>query len=179
MKTAGWLSAFVCALALMIGGWNYASAQRPVSERLAKDPRNITISLWAYHQHGVSPGTLVIDLRKLSGESSQIDVMRALLQSAEAHKESKFERVVLAYHGSSKFFMEGEYFQTLGKEYETQNPAYTLRTFPENVKKMDGTAAYGTLSGGMLGVLARQMEDLTEFSKAWYLDDALKDQVNS
>ena len=179
MKTAGRLGAFVCAIALMIGGWNYASVQRPVSERLAKDPRNETISLWAYHQYGVSPGTLVIDLRKLSGESSQIDVMRALLQSAEAHKDSKFDRVVLAYHGSSKFFLEGEYFQTLGKEYETQNPAYTLRTFPENVKKMDGTAAYGTWTGGMLGVLGRQMEDLSEFSKVWYLDDARKDQEST
>jgi hypothetical protein len=175
MKKAAWFGLSVCALALVIGGWNYAGAFQPVSSRLAQDPRNEKVSMWAYHQYGLVPGTLVIDLRQLSGEAANIDIMRALLQSAEAHKDAKFERVILAYKGSSKFYLEGDYFQTLGKEYATQNPGYTLRTFPENVKKLDGTAAYGSWSGGMLGVLARQMEDLAEFSKAWYLDEALKE----
>jgi hypothetical protein len=179
MKKAGWFGTTLCVIALVVGGWNYASAQRPVIERLSKDPRNEKLALWAYHQYGLVPGTLVIDLRTLSGEVSQIDVMRALLQSAEAHKDAKFERVVLAYRGSSKFYLDGEYFQTLGKEYETQNPTYTLRTFPENVKKMDGTPAFGTWTGGMLGVLGRQMEDLGDFSKGWYLDDARKEHENT
>lgn len=175
MKRAGWLGAAICAVALTVVGWNYASAHRPVAERLAKDPRNEKVSLWAYHQYGLVPGTLVIDLRRLNGDVASIDVMRVLLQSAEAHKDAKFDQVILAYRGSGKFYLEGEYYQSLGKEYGTQNPAYTLRTFPENVRNLDGTPAYGTWTGGMLGVLGKQMEDLAEFSKAWYLNDALQE----
>lgn len=177
MKKAGRFCAVVGVLALTVAGWNYTSAERPMAQRLAQDPRNEKLSLWAYHRYGLDPGTLVIDLRQLSGEVASIDVMRALLQSAEAHKDVKFDRVVLSYRGSSKFYLEGEYYQNLGKEYGTQNPAYTLRTFPEHVRKLDGTPAYGTWTGGMLGVLGRQMEDLAEFSKAWYLDDALQEHA--
>jgi hypothetical protein len=174
MTRAGWVGA-VCALALCVAGWNYLGAHRPVAERLAQDSRNEKITLLAHYQYGLVQGTLVIDLRGFNDNTAAVDVMRALLQSAEAHRATRFNRVVLAYKGTNKFFLDGAYYQMLGQEYESQNPVYTLRTFPENVHKMDGTAAYGTWSGGLLGVLAKQMEDLTQFSKDWYLDDAIKE----
>lgn len=70
--------------------------------------------------------------------------MRALFQSAAALKESRFGRVVLEYEGTPKFYLEGEYFQTLVREFGTNNPLYLLRTLPENVYKLDGTKAFGT-----------------------------------
>ncbi|WP_431107077.1 hypothetical protein [Variovorax paradoxus] len=88
------LFAAVAACALALIAWNYFGVHRPVSERLAKDPRNEKVSLWAYHQYGVMPSVLVIDLRKVDADAVTLDVMRALLQSAESQKSKRFERVV-------------------------------------------------------------------------------------
>jgi hypothetical protein len=174
MSKRVWLGVLGAVL-LTVASWNYFGAHRPVAQRLTQDQRNEKLTLWAYHRYGVVPGTLVVDLRGFRDDAAMVDVMRALIQSAEAHKDSKFERIVLAYKGTSKFLLDGAYFQKVGQEYESQNPVYTLRTFPENVFKLDGSAAYGTWTGGMLGVLGKQMEDLNQFSKDWYLDDALKE----
>lgn len=165
------------AIALSVGAWNYLVVHHPISRHLAQDQRNSKLTVWAYHRFGVQPHVIVIDLRGFSDDVSSTDVMRALLQAAEAHKASKFDRVVLAYKGTAKFLLQGDYFQTLGRDYGSQNPIYTLRTLPENVYRMDGSAAYGTWTGGVLGVMAKQMEDLTKFSRDWYLDDAVKESV--
>lgn len=171
MRKRIWLGVLT-AILVGVAGWNYFAVHRPIAQRLAVDPRNEKVTFWAYHRYGLVPGTLVVDLRALTDEAAMLDVMRALLQGAEALKSTKFERVLLAHKGITKFMLDGSYYQKLGQEYEGQNPMYTLRTFPENVYKVDGSPAYGTWTGGLLGVLTKQMEDLSEFSKAWYLDDA-------
>ena len=56
-------------------------------------------------------------------------------------------------------------------EFGTQNPVYTLRTLPENIRNLDGTHPYGTWTGGWLGVTSRQMEDLKQFSNDWFLTE--------
>jgi hypothetical protein len=157
-----------------VGLWNYFGAERPIAKRLSQDDRNEKVSVWGYYRYGLVPSTLVVDLRSFTEQAAMVDVLRALLQSAEAHKADRYDRVLLAYKGTPKFQLEGAYFQRLGAEFETQNPVYTMRTLPENVFKLDGSPAYGTWTGGMLGVLNKQMEDLKQFSQEWYLDDALK-----
>ncbi|WP_220270203.1 hypothetical protein, partial [Klebsiella pneumoniae] len=82
----------------------------------------------------------------------------------------KGSKVYLSYRGKDKFYLKGEYFKTLGQEYGIQNPVYTLRTIPENVYMLNGERAYSVWEGGLLGVMGKQMEDLSDFSKAWYLD---------
>ena len=62
----------------------------------------------------------------------------------------------------------------LGQEYEKQNPVYTMRTFPENVYGVDGTQAFGSWTGGLLGVLGKQMGDFSELHKQWYIADLTK-----
>ena len=52
-----------------------------------------------------------------------------------------------------------------------------MRTLPENVFKMDGTAAFGTWTGGWLGVVGKQMEDFSEFHKQWYISDLAKASI--
>lgn len=88
---------------------------------------------------------------------------------AERKKDQSFERVVLSYKGSSKFQLEGSYFHTLGSDYEFQNPAYTLRTLPENVYELDGSPTFGSWTGGLIGVVGKQMEDLNQLHARWYL----------
>jgi hypothetical protein len=169
----------LAALTLSLVCWNYFGAYRPAAQRLAQDPRNEKLALWVHYQYGLRPGTLVVDLRRLGDDAAMVDIMRALLQSADAHKTSRFDRVLLAYRGTSKFMLDGEYFQKVGLEFDRQNPIYTLRTFPENVLRFDGSRAYGQWTGGWLGVVGKQMEDMNQFVRDWYLDDALRERVAS
>ena len=98
-----------------------------------------------------------------------------MLQFAEKIKNKQFNKVYLSHKGEDKFYFKGDYYQNLGKEYELQNPVYTLRTMPENVYLLNGEHAYGVWDGGWLGVMNKQMEDLNTFAKDWYLNDVIKD----
>jgi hypothetical protein len=165
------LGAIILVAICTIAGWNYIAAQRPASEVIGKDPRNAGISVFAHYEGFVNPNVLVFDLRSISGSNSPIDVSRVLLQYADKVQEKSFSQVILSYRGTPKFMLKGEYFRTLGREYDFQNPVYTLRTLPENVYNIDGTPAFGTWTGGWLGVVGKQMENLNDFHKRWYLAD--------
>lgn len=145
------LLATVAACAFALASWNYVAAHRSVSERLAQDARNQNVSLWAYHRYGVMPSVLVIDLRKVDADAAAVDVLRALFQSAQSHNARRFDKVLLAHRGTPKFALDGAYYAQLGQEFGERNPVYTIRTFPRNARKLDGTPAYETRSGGMLG----------------------------
>jgi hypothetical protein len=114
---------------------------------------------------------LVFNLERVTSQNSPMDVFRTFLQFADAVKHKRYGRVELAHRGTTKFIMAGEYFAQLGAEYGEQNPIYTLRTFPEHLYRPDGTSAYGTWTGGMIGVLGKQMEDFNDVHRQWYIDD--------
>ena len=160
----------VIAVALAIVGTNYVNLQRPLSHVLDNDPRNKDIKVSAHYQYFVNPHVLVYDLREVPGSSSPVDITRVMLQFAEQIKGRPFESVELNHRGQEKFVLKGDYFKKLGDEYGSQNPVYTFRTLPENLYKPDGKSAYGTWTGGLLGVLGRQMEDVTDFHRSWYID---------
>jgi len=157
-----------------VAAFNYIGVQRPLSEVLKADERNKGIDARAHYQYYVVPSKLVFDLRDISETNSAADVTRALLQFAATQKEKSYAEVALAYRGTPKFKLQGTYFHTLGAEYGTQNPVYTMRTFAENVYQLDGTAAFGTWTGGILGVMSKQMEDFNDFHKQWYITDLSK-----
>ena len=151
----------------------------PVSRLLAKDERNAKVSVWTYFRYGVQPSVVVFDLRSVDDGAASVDVMRVLLQAASALKDSTFDRVILAHAGEAKFLLEGKFFKQVGEEFGQQNVVYTLRTFPENVYKLDGKAAYGTWTGGVLGVMGKQMEDLNAFSRDWYINDMAREAAKA
>lgn len=152
--------------------WNYTAVQKPLGTVIENDPRNAGIVVKAHFGNYVAPNELVFDLKSVGSDKSPADVFRLFLQFSESLKDRQFSKVVLAYNGTPKFQLKGEYFQQLGREYATQNPVYTMRTFPENLYKLDGTQAFGQWTGGWLGVLQKQMGDFTEFHKQWYINDA-------
>ncbi len=161
----------VIAVTLIIAGANYFQLQRPMGLVCDEDPRNEGIKVFVHYRYFVDPTVVVYDLRAVSEKSSPMDVTRVLLQFAVRQKEKSVTAVELAYKGQEKFRIQGEYFKTLGNEYGTQNPMYTIRTLPENLYKPDGKQAFGNWTGGMLGVLGRQMQDFTEWHRAWYIND--------
>jgi len=150
---------------------NYITLQKPLSDVINSDPRNEGITLSSHYSYYVYPSELVLDIKDVAGDKSAADVFRVLLQYAEKLEKISFNRVILASKGNTKFLLEGGYFKKLGEEYGTQNPVFTMRTFPENIYKPDGQRAFGSWTGGMLGVLEKQMEDFAEFHKQWYIED--------
>lgn len=157
-------------------GFNYATAFGPMRSAIADDPRNAGIAAYAYHQYLLDPSVLVIDIRGIGDTIAPTDVTRLLLQFAAKRKEATYKRVILATRGTPKLQFEGSYFKTLGEEFGTQNPMYTIRTMPENTYDLDGKQAFGTWTGGVLGVLSKQMEDVVDLHKRWYIEDLSKAQ---
>jgi len=82
-------------------------------------------------------------------------------------KENDFDKVDLACGGENIFVLDGAAYKTIGQEYTTQNAIYTIRTFPEKLKFPDGSPAYETWTGGILGVMGQQMEDFNNCMVKW------------
>ena len=142
----------------------------PLQKTIADDARNKGVEAKAYYGNmGLS--ILVFDLTKISASNSRLDVFRVFLQFAKALKDKRFDSVQLAWRGKVKFVVSGEYFQKLGQEFDSQNPMYTIRTFPENLRTVGGERAFSEWEGGVLGVLKAQMDDFNHFHDQWYLDD--------
>ena len=167
------IAASVAAVIVVCGVWalNYLSVDRPLQQVLSADQRNQVVKAEAHFGGWVNPDTLVFDLTDVSGSATRMDVFRAFLQYAEAMKDRNFTAVVMATRGKSKFTLEGSYFQELGREYGTENPIYTIRTFPIHLTAMDGSKPFSEYEGGIFAVLEKEMEQFTEFSDEWYVND--------
>lgn len=134
------------------------------------DERNQGVRVAAYFRHPFNTTVMVFDLEDVSGRNSRSDVFRVLIDFAEAVKEKPVEEVELAFRGMTRFTMSGSHFRKLGEERRTQNPMYTIRTFPENLKTPDGRRAYPEWTGGILGVVNQQMEEFNDVHDKWYLE---------
>lgn len=155
----------------LVYGYNYVRLQSEINSVIAGDSRNTGIGVSVHYAYYVDYSTLVYDLRSIDSGNSMADVFRLFLQFSDKVQSQRFTEVELLHKGKMKFTMAGDYFGTLGREYAVQNPVYTMRTFPENLKNPDGTRAYGEWTGGILGVALKQIEDFNDFHKRWYLED--------
>lgn len=166
----------VIAVIAAFGGmqvYSRSKLQAPLNTAISSDERNKGIKVSASYASLLPGSDLVFDLKEVSGTNNPTDVFRVFLQYAEAQKDKNFSKVILSHKGKKKFMIEGSYFKTLGKEYDGQNPMYTIRTFPEHVHDLSGKRAFSTWEGGMLGVVGKQMEDFNEFHQRWYINDLL------
>ena len=149
---------------------NYFSLQSLMNTLIKNDNRNSGIDVSVHYKYYIIPTSLVYDLRGISGPKTKMDVFRVLLQFAEKIDSKQFDEIILCYKGEERFLLDGSYYQTIGREYCIQNPVYTMRTFPENVKNTNGTSAFSSWSGGWPGVMSKQLEDFNEFNDGWYLN---------
>ena len=177
-----WVEALV--LLLVVGGivwvitWGPFSAnaglQSQMDQVLKDDSRNAVVHMNAYYS---GSDVIVLDMQALTGTGSRADVFRVVLQFAERMQAKDFQRVEFAFKGETKFFIVGSYFTQIGNEYSYQNPIYTIRTFPSNVYNLDGSHAYSTWTGGILGVLKEETEDFIDFHDLWYWNQILIDST--
>jgi len=170
------LVGFVLLLVCAVGGlwlYNETVLQKPLQRVLLNDPRNHIVQATAHFDGWVDTHTVVFDLTDVSGEASSTDIFRVLLQYAQAQRDNRYDNVILAAYGQKKFVIPGSYFQQLGQEYATQNPVYTIRTFPHHVTAMDGSQPFPEVYGGVFYVLPKELEQFKNFNERWYLNDFL------
>ena len=148
--------------------FNYMFLQRHMNDVISNDPRNKGVSVDVHYWNYINTKKLIYNLDGLSPNNSRADVFRILLQFAEEISSKKFNHVILACKGETKFYLKGDYFNKIGAEYSMQNPVYTMRTFPENVYSPTGEKAFSSWSGGLLGVVNKQMDDFNSFHDQWY-----------
>jgi len=130
------------------------------------DKRNEGFVGSLHYEYLVNYNSLVFSLDDVSYDYTIADVFRVFLQVADEMKDKDFTRFTFSYKGNKKFYIDGKYFKTLGKEYSIQNPLYTMRVFPSYLYKMDKTKAYSSLGG-----LISDYVDFTDFHENWYYDD--------
>lgn len=155
-------------------GFNYFTLTKPLDSVLKSDYRNNGIEVSAHYENYVNPNVLVFDIKNIDLKNSAADVFRVFLQYSSELKTKSFDKIILSSKGQPKFYILGSHFTEMGREYGTQNPVYIVRTFPENVYKMNGSKAFDSWTGGVLGVSIKQLEDFNDFSKKWFIDDKLK-----
>lgn len=135
-----------------------------------QDQRNEVVILYSYMRWGLDPSTVVLDLWGVSEGAAMLDVDRVLFDTAKALKDGSFSHIQLAFRGRPVFQMEGAYFRQIGAERDWQNPVYVIRTLPEHIYDMKGNPAFGTWTGGWLGVINKQMEGHADFHRRWYIN---------
>jgi len=160
------------ALALSILGCSVSSLEEEKNIILNKDIRNHVVNF-----NLSSDGKdLVFSVEDISNEGGPMDVLRVLFHTAEYFKDKKFERINLCFRGKVKFILKGVDFKVIGNDFGSQNPIYTLRTFPEKLLLSDGSSAYQRHQGGVLYLMKVQMEDLSGMNEAWYLKELLSEK---
>lgn len=160
------------ALLLAFSGVQGASAaglDAIADKVIESDPRNEGINI-AMSESG---NELHFCVNNIQSTHSPMDVFRTFLQSAVELKDESYTAVNLCFRGEDKFVLEGSDFRVLGEEYGTQNPAYTIRTFPEKLTDIAGQAAYPEHKGGVLYLLRVQMEDFRDMHGKWYMNELL------
>lgn len=165
--------AIVLAAAAIISV-NYISLHRHAASVTSSSSANEGIKVIVRYQWLVNPKVVIYDLRGVAGDKSAADVSRVLFRFAEKIKDREYKKVVISFQGNEKFHLDGVYFKKLGNEFAEQNPIYLIRTLPENLYKPDGSKAFGSWTGGWLGVMSKQMDDFNNFHRQWYIDDAIK-----
>lgn len=175
MKILYWILGIIIVLSIGIYSYNYFTLSKPVKSIVNEDYRNEGIDFEVHYKNYINVNTFEFNLKSVSSQKAAVDVFRVLLQTSSALKNSHFEKVELEYNGTQKFFLKGDYFRQLGREYGEQNPVYVMRTFPENLFHPNGNTAYDKWEGGLLGVMGKQIEDLNDFHKKWYLNDMMRE----
>lgn len=147
---------------------NFGLFQLPVDQVLERDQRNRGMAVRAHWRWYVDPTVLVYDLRAAAPDTTGVDVLRALLQFAYRQKGRRFDRVVLAWQGTSRFYIDGADFADLGRQYVTRSPTDTMVVVPPLVHRLDGSRAYPAVAGqGWIEQQQKQLLDFNSFINAW------------
>ena len=122
----------------------------------------------AYYDGTISTDVVVFDL--IDGGSStarRIDPVHLLLQFSDELDLYSVRHVILARNGTKKFKIASSDLRPLAESYANGGRPWAFNNLPASVRTMSGMQAYGEWTGGWLGVMQKQAEDLNDFIAAW------------
>lgn len=138
-----------------------------LASKLEQCPSKQGIDARAYYVW-MSPDSIVLDLG--SNHSSgvrRIDVLHLLLQFLSEIEYSGVRRVFLASEGNRIYFVEVSECEDLVESYDGGGRLWALNNCPSRVRNLDGSPAFESWSGGWLGVLKEQSEDIVTLADRW------------
>jgi hypothetical protein len=144
-----------------------AAISVPVASEISRGGGSGGATIIAYRTLLVSPDAVSINLVHVSGETRPVDIFRALLRAASSLKGRHFNKVVLMHGLKRMFVLDGTAFQEMGEAYSGGGSIQLITSLPSKLKNPDGTDAFGTWTGGWLGVLGSQLEDSNRFAVGW------------
>jgi len=166
------LKASSLALVLMtVSGLGQAkNYQSIIKDVIEADPRNQGVKVTLESKGN----DLWFCVKSLEDFVGPMDVFRIFLQSAARLKEESFDSVKLCYDNAEKFSLPGTQYSVMGKQLETQNIMYTIRTFPEKLALPTGNPAFEKHRGGVMYEMKWQMRDFQSMNEQWYLADVIE-----
>jgi hypothetical protein len=103
-----------------------------------------------------------------SGSARRIDTIHLLLQFARRIDLHSIDRLIVARNGTKVFYISSQDLQPLADSYDGGGRIWSFNHLPERVRTMSGQQRFGEWTGGWLGVLSKQTEDLNKFMSEWH-----------
>jgi hypothetical protein len=121
-----------------------------------------------YYDGMFSSDVVVFDLKDGGSYGARrIDPVHLFLQFASKIDLYSVRRVVLSRSGRHVFYLYTSDLRRLADSYDGGGRPWAFNHLPEYCYTMSGLRAYSEWTGGWLGVLQKQTEDLNDFIKTW------------
>jgi hypothetical protein len=156
--------AAVLAIVLSCGKLRSGALQ----EALESCPTYGIVEADAYYEKAFSSDVVVFDLKEEASDTARrIDPVHLLMQFSAKVDLYSIKRIVLAQEGQRIFYIDSSDLRQLANSYDGGGRVWAFNHLPERVCTMSGQKPYGTWTGGWLGVLGEQAEDLNDLIERW------------
>jgi Zn-finger nucleic acid-binding protein len=137
-------------------------------EKLAACESHDVIAARVTYDGILSTETVVFDVVDGGSPSARrIDSVHLLMEFAGKLDLYSVKRIILARNGTEKFYISGSDMRPLASSYAGGGRVWAFNHLPENIRTMSGQRAYNEWSGGWIGVLQKQSEDVNDLIKQW------------
>lgn len=121
-----------------------------------------------YYEGVFATDIVVFDLLDGGASSARrIDPVHLLFQFSDELDLMSVRSVVLARSGRKVFTISSTDLKPLSDSYAGGGRPWAFNHLPESVRTMSGRHVYEQWTGGLLGVLQEQAEDLNDFIREW------------
>jgi len=156
-------------LALTVAFMVYQSVRHSdLREKLKSCESSGNVNADVYYTGFFAEDMVVLDLQSGGSPAARrIDPVHLLMQFADKLNLYSIKRIVLARNGKEVFYISGSDLREPANSYAGGGRIWAFNNLPERVRTMSGTQPYDEWTGGFLGVLKEQSEDVNEFIEKW------------
>jgi hypothetical protein len=163
-----WITGSIAATAIALFIVYTVMRGADLRSKLDQCASNGVVSVRVSYSGLVGTDTVVFDLRDgNSAGARRIDPVHLLMQFADKLDLYSIRRVVLARNGQHRFYIHAMDLKPLADSYAADGQLWAFNNLPASVRRMDGSRAFEEWSGGWLGVLKEQTEDVNDFITEW------------